>query len=182
MGGFEVMLNYRSTSPIRTVPLRFILDGSKQAELERLFKDRIVLIGNIDGSYKDYHLTPYSVTSARNASTPGVDIQAQMISQVISAGLDQRAVVWWWPQWGDALWVGLWALTSAGIGVWIHHSTSRYRGYYGAIALGLVLITLGGSCFVMVWQSGGWLPLVPSAIATTLAAPTIYITRRQFST
>ena len=180
-GGFEVMLNYRSTNTISTVPLRFILDGSKPAELEHLFKDRIVLIGNIDGSYKDYHLTPYSRTSARNASTPGVEIQAQMISQVISAGLDQRAVVWWWPQWGDALWVGLWALASAGIGVWIHRSRSRYRVYYGAIALGMLLVVLGGSCFVVLWQAGGWLPLVPSAIATTLAAPTIYVTKRQFS-
>ena len=177
------MLNYRATRTVNSVSLRSILDGSKHAELETLFKDRIVLLGNISkigGNYLDYHRTPYSMMGSSNALTPGVEIQAQMISQVISAGLDHRAVVWWWPQWGDALWVGAWTLAGGGIGMWVQRRKHRYRFYYGAIALSALLLVLGGSCFVILWQSGGWMPLVPSAIATTLAAPAVHMPGSQF--
>lgn len=60
-GGFEVLLNYYSSTPIAaSVPLREILSGSRDRELSQLVRDRVVLIGNIDPNFKDYHQTPYS--------------------------------------------------------------------------------------------------------------------------
>ena len=74
-----------------------------------LIRDRIVLIGTIENSYGDYHLTPYSAAYPSIQELSGVEIQAQMVSHIISAVLNQRPVVWWFPQWGDVLWVWAWS-------------------------------------------------------------------------
>ncbi|NER48134.1 MAG: CHASE2 domain-containing protein [Symploca sp. SIO1A3] len=169
-GGFEVLLNYRSLDRDRTasiarqVPLTEILDGSRDSELPSLVRNRIVLIGTIDSSYgDDYHLTPYSAGVQPIQEIPGVEIQAQMVSQIISAVLDQRPILWWWPQWGDVLWV--WGCSvMGGVLVWF----SRTRAIYLILAGGTALLTLYGLCFVFLWLKGLWLPLVPSVLAVVL--------------
>jgi CHASE2 domain-containing sensor protein len=89
---------------------------------------------------------------------PGVIAQAQMVSQILSAVKDGRALLWVWPLWGDILWVWSWSLVG-GVLAWRCRSTG-YLGVSGGAALGV----LYGFCFGLSTQSG-WVPLVPSALA-----------------
>ncbi|NEQ23370.1 MAG: CHASE2 domain-containing protein [Microcoleus sp. SIO2G3] len=166
LGGFEVLVNYRASDKLADkVPLKAILDGSHDAELSDLVRNRIVLIGTIDNSYgDDYHLTPYSALSQSLEEMPGVEVQAHMVSQIVSAVLDKRPLLWWLPQWGDVLWVWSWSCVG-GLLVWYLQSRRLYLILAGATAL----VSLYGLCFVFLWLKGLWLPLIPSGLALVIA-------------
>jgi CHASE2 domain-containing sensor protein len=156
--GHQVLLNYRFyRSPqnfARQVTLTQVLKGQLNPDA---VKDRIVLIGVSAASAKDYFFTPYSTDRTFNQQMPGVVVQAQMVSQIISAVLDQRPLLWVWPVWGEALWIWGWSLFG-GLLCWRFQLLLR---------LGLVvgtLFILYGLCFGLLIQ-GGWVPLVPSALA-----------------
>jgi CHASE2 domain-containing sensor protein len=162
--GFQILMNYRSSSP-EQVPLREILNGTTNERLAELVKDRIVLIG-VRGEKRDLHFTPYSIDRRQ---TPGVIVQAQMVSQILSVVLDGRLLMWWLPQWGEILWIGSWSLVG---GVLVLPWRSLiYRG----VALGIALGILAGSCYLLLLECG-WIPLVPSALGLIItgASVTVY--------
>jgi CHASE2 domain-containing sensor protein len=116
-----------------------------------------VLIGVTSrASVNDYAMTPVG-------EMPGVMIQAQMISQLTSAVMDRRLLIWWWPFWGDMLWVMGWAGVG-GIMVW-----AIQRPRIVILAGMIVLGALGWICYGLFVFQGGWVPLVPSAIALVTA-------------
>lgn len=164
--GYQVLLNYRSSDSVaEQVTLTDILSDSITAELPNLVKDRIVLIGTTAKSFKDYFPTPYSA-GQWSQEMPGVVIQAHMVSQILSAVLDRRPLLWWLPQWGETLWVWSWSLVG-GIIVWHFRSPLRL-----GLANGAALGTLYGFCFVLLLK-GGWVPLVPSAIALVVTGGSV---------
>ncbi|MGF1479096.1 MAG: CHASE2 domain-containing protein [Cyanophyceae cyanobacterium] len=171
--GWQMMLNYRS-APFKTVPLREILNNSKNSsQLNRLFEDRIVLIG-VAELKRDSHCTPYS-RGRMSLKTSGVLIHAQMISQMISAIEDGRSLLWWWSQWEETLWIGGWSLVG-GILVWL---TKADRALMQSLlrqggALLAAMITLTGCCWLLFLQ-GGWVPLIPAALASTTAGGLVFI-------
>ncbi|MEB3357299.1 MAG: CHASE2 domain-containing protein [Synechococcales bacterium] len=155
LGGYELMLNYRRTDRLAPqISLAEILTGARAADLPDLVTDRVVLIGTIDRSFGDYHFTPYGEQA-------GVVIQAQMVSQLLSAVLDQRPLIWWLPQWGDALWLWGWALLGGMLVRW-----GRSPWPSGAMLIGS-MAGMGGVSFV-VFLGGGWLPVVPTLLAIAL--------------
>lgn len=151
LGGYEVLLNYRAAQPIaRQISLTKILNGSMDGELAALVRDRIVLIGTIAPTFRDYHLTPYGEKS-------GVEIHAHMVSQILSAVLDGRPIFWYLPQWGDALWIWAWGMVAGIVGLSV---ASRIR----LILAGVVVAgALYGCCFLILLQAG-WVPLIPAAL------------------
>jgi CHASE2 domain-containing sensor protein len=160
-GGHQVLLNYR--------PFHSLQDIAAQVTLTDILHDRItptqelqgrlVLIGVTDPSFGDYWSTPYSaVQETAPQQIPGVFLQAQMVSQLLSAVLDGRPLLWVWPQWGEALWIWGWALVG-GLLTWRCRSPLRL-----GITVGATLSTLYGLCFALLTH-GGWVPLVPSALA-----------------
>ncbi|MEO1619890.1 MAG: CHASE2 domain-containing protein, partial [Cyanobacteria bacterium J06632_3] len=147
--GNQILLNYRAlTEPkeiAAQVPLQKLLLGEVNGESLR---DRIVLIG-ITATSGDYWATPYE---AKNR-TPGVYLQAQMTSQLLSAVLDGRAVMWVWPPWGDAAGIAITAIIG-----------SLFARRWRFPMLGLVFLLWAAGLFVIAWVAlamGGWLPLVP---------------------
>ena len=154
--GHQVLLNYRSSNPIaQQVTLTDVLTDSIDSNW---IKDRIVLIGVTAPSVKDYFYTPYSDGQQQNQKIPGVLIQAQMVSQILSAVLEQRSLLWIWSPWGDTVWVWAWCVVGGTL-AW----RCRSRLHLG-LAGGGALITLYGFCFSILMQ-GGWVPLVPAALA-----------------
>jgi CHASE2 domain-containing sensor protein len=166
VAGYQTLINYRTTNP-QQVSLQAILDGSFDQQLSALVRDRIILIGVADA--KDLHLTPYtSRTSSQKAS--GVIIHAQMISQIISAVLDERPLIWWLPEWAEGIWITGWSVL-AGILTWQWYriKVSLKRPYLSfGLTLGGALGSLYVLCFIGL-LNGGWLPLVPSVL-TLLAS------------
>ncbi len=152
LGGYNIWLNYRATENIAPqISLADLLSGKTDAKLPELVRDRVVLIGTTARSFKDYHQTPLGEMA-------GVEAQAHMVSQILSAVLDGRPLLWYLPQWGDALWVGAWAMVGATLALQLR--SRWHRGVAGCGAVGC----LYGVCFLLLLK-GGWLPLVPSALA-----------------
>lgn len=161
--GYQVLLNYRSLrSPqniAQQVSLRDVLSDQINPELASLVKDRIVLIGITAPSTVDYWKTPYSAKALPNQKQiPGVFVQAHMVSHILSAVLDRRPLLWWWPTWVEALWVWVWSLVGGTLAWRVRQPLGL--GLAGATSLGVLF----GVCFG-IFTLAGWVPLVPSALA-----------------
>ncbi|AOY79343.1 CHASE2 domain-containing protein [Moorena producens JHB] len=163
--GYQILLNYRAKNPEK-VNLQDLLKGKLDSQLPQLVKDKIVLIG-VGKDSKDVHLTPYTKGPWPD-KIPGVMVQAQMTSQIISAVLNQRPLIWWLPQWGEMLWIASCSLVG-GLLVWRLHSPS-YLGV--AVFVGISL--LSGVCYGLLLQ-GGWIPFIPSALALVATSGSIVV-------
>lgn len=153
--GSQVLLNYRSPSPQKIasqVTLSEVLNGQINP---KAVKNRIILIGVTANSMGDIWSTPYG--AGVSEKMPGVFIQAQMLSQILSAVLDKRSLLWVWSQWIEVLWIWGWSLIG-GILALTFHSLTRLGLTFG-IAGGI----LWGLCLFLLIQ-GGWIPLVPSML------------------
>jgi CHASE2 domain-containing sensor protein len=161
--GYQLFLNYRSyrNSPIEIAPvvtLAEILAGRVKPEI---IKDRIVLIGVTSQSTHDYIPTPYSTQHGVYQEMPGVIVQAQMVSQLLSAVKDGRALLSVWPIWGDVLWILGWS----GVGAAIAGGCGSKR--YSVLVFGITLLGLSGLSLWLFIQ-GIWVPVVPAALTLTL--------------
>lgn len=170
--GHQIMLNYRyyrsAQSFAPQVTLAQVLNGQINAAA---VKDKVILIGVTAPSAKDYFLTPYSSSNEFNQRIPGVIIQAQMVSQILSTVLDGRTLLWDLPEWGEFLWIWLWSIIGA-------IATSRQQL---AIRLGILifsLVALYGLCFGC-FLIGGWIPLISAALALICTSVSVAFYRNQ---
>lgn len=158
--GHQILLNYRATPQIaEKITLTNVLNG--QLNPNRV-KNRIVLIGTTAPSFNDHRWrTPSSGGQDTVQTMTGIEIQAQMVSQILSAVLDHRSLIWWWSQPMEILWIGGWSLVG---GILAYHSRSLL-GFLirGGVATGI----LYGSGWVLFLQ-GGWIPIVPAALALVM--------------
>jgi len=159
--GYQIMLNYQAaTMAVPQVSLTDVLSGDVGAAQIR---DRIVLVGATTPEAKDEFYTPFSGGLRDSQKMAGVVVHAQSVSQMLRAVLDDRPLLWSWPTWGEVLWIVLWGL-GGGLFAWY----IRRPVTYGAVAIAL-LGGLYGLCFVVLLQ-GGWIPIVPAALALGFAS------------
>ncbi|MBH8574932.1 CHASE2 domain-containing protein [Nostocaceae cyanobacterium CENA369] len=162
--GYQILLNYRSLKSVEKiaeqVSLRDVLDEKIPLESVQLLKDRIVMIGlSAPTNTNDYWKTPFSSDAKlKQKQTPGVFVQAQMLSQILSAVLDRRPLLWWWSGWVEALWIWGWSLLG-GITAW-YYSKPLHLG----VAVIITLLTVFGLCF-SIFALAGWVPFIPSVLA-----------------
>ncbi|NET51967.1 MAG: CHASE2 domain-containing protein [Merismopedia sp. SIO2A8] len=154
--GHQILLNYRATDHIaETATLQEVF--SEQFDLQRI-QDRIVLIGVVAPTFSDHDwFTPYSRGGRNPRRMSGVEIQAHMTSQIISAVLDGRPLLWTWPEAIETLWIGIWTVTT---GVIIIQLRSPH---YVPLVVGIMVLSLGGLCWVFICYAG-WIPFVPAAL------------------
>jgi CHASE2 domain-containing sensor protein len=154
--GYQILLNYRSHRQIaHQVTVTDVLSGKVKPDL---VKDRIVLIGSTAPSLKDVFNTPFTTGKSDNTGKmTGVEIHAQIISQILSAVLNNERLFWFLPGWAEVIWIGGWSVVG-GFLAW------RIRHPFG---LGLAEITsiavLFGTSFVIFTQAG-WFPIVSPAL------------------
>ena len=168
--GRQILLNYRSLpSPkqiAHTVSVGDLLNERIPPNTKSELKHRIVLVGVTSpiNTSADYWLTPYSASQrSHEKKIPGLFIQAHMVSQLLSAVLDNRPLLWVWSVWGEALWIWGWSVVG-GVLACLLHQPRRL-----VISTGLALGTLYGVGYLFILQ-GGWMPLIPSAIVLVLTA------------
>jgi CHASE2 domain-containing sensor protein len=159
----QIVLNYRAMKdPNDIAPpekMATLLAGEIPADK---IKGRIVLIGTTAQSYNDYHPTPYRTADSYVLEIPGIVLQAQMVSQLISAVEDKRPLIQIGTGWMDALWIWSWAVGGGLLVVWLH----RRPAYLGlATGLGIGILS-GGSLMLLV--NGYWVALIPAAIAIVI--------------
>ncbi|MCC5636566.1 CHASE2 domain-containing protein [Nostoc sp. CHAB 5844] len=161
--GLQILLNYRASATIaRTVTLQEIL--SPQFNLA-LVKNRIVIIGTTAPSFNDNRwYTPYSRQLGRIQTTTGIEIQAHMVSQLLSAVLDKRSLLWYLPKPLEILWISIWTC-AGGFIVW-----QPYFPKYNALKVSLLIAVLYGSCFWLLALLGAWFPLLPPILAVIITS------------
>jgi CHASE2 domain-containing sensor protein len=173
--GCQILLNYRANQEraevmFSTYDLESVLNG---VPLES-FRDRIILIGTARAESQDFWTTPFGGGSK---AMSGVDLQAQMISQLLDIASGKfPALIWVLPQWGEALWILAWSLLGAGLGWWWRLPQRLII----AVSIGCVLLYI--SC-VGVFIINGWLPLLSASLSlvTTSAAVWGWTFRRSLS-
>jgi CHASE2 domain-containing sensor protein len=159
-GGSQILINYRS-SDIERIRLSDLL--KKSYPIDKL-KNKILLIGATHGEFdKDEFKTP----DEQKASP--VYIQAQMTSQILSAVLDGRPLLFFWSLWADILWVSGWSLVS-GISVWFWR-----KPQYQVIAVGSSSIILYAVGCGFLFLQGAVVPIVPTFIAIVLCGGMVNI-------
>ncbi len=160
--GFQTMLRYRSQD---NVARRLTLNDLLDKKFNPLWiQDKVVLLGVTAPSLKDVILTPYSASiDSSNYQMPGVEVHAQIVSQILTSVLDDEAVMGFLPDTGEWVWVWAWALAGGVVGWCLKHPISL--GLVGLLGMAAV----GGSGALLL-SSGLWVPTALPAIAFTLTS------------
>jgi CHASE2 domain-containing sensor protein len=165
--GYQVLLNYRSfKSPLKAIEQITLKDAIKGAIDPNKVKNRIVLIGITNQSAGDYFPTPYA--TSQKQQIPGVIIHAQMVSQILSAVLDGRTLLWVWPVWGEVLWIFYWSIFG-GIIAW------RIRNYWLLGLVGIAVIVVISAISFMMLLKGIWIPLIPAVITLVVTGTNLVL-------
>lgn len=177
LGGYQILMDWHGpSSRFQQISLSDVLAGNVSADLMR---DRIVYIGSIAISTKDFFPTPYSGgLRPQDAPMPGVFVHANITSYLLDSALGQRTLLtgWTWEyQW---MWIIVWTLLGA-LGTWYvetynHQENRQQRWFLTAPAVTGVSLTLMLVGSYGVFLLGLILPVMPpmtalvaSAIATT---------------
>lgn len=159
-GGYQILLNYRSGDRLaRSVTITDVLQNRVDASW---IKDRIVLIGITAPSLKDVFYTPYSTGQTRLEITAGLLVHGQIVSQLLSTVLDERPLFWYWPEWGEGLWIWGWALVGGILVRGVRHPLHLVLAASGAVGL-----LIGTSAFLFL--GSGWIPVVAPILGLIIA-------------
>ncbi|MCS6813308.1 MAG: CHASE2 domain-containing protein [Cyanobacteria bacterium] len=158
-GGYQIMLTYRGWrhvpgdrhSPFPIVPVSDVLDNKVD---DGLMHDRIVLIGSIAESLKDFFATPFS----QGPASTGVEIHAELVSQILSAALEGKPLFQFWPDPLEYLWIAGWASIGAILG-WV------LRGPFWSLLAVLIAVVALASEAYLAFLAKWWIPLVPPMVA-----------------
>ncbi len=124
-----------------------------------------MLIGATAASLNDIFYTPYT-SPQMPEPTAGVEIQANLTSQVISTVMDRRPLIRSWSESSEVLWLLGWATIGAAVS-WVLRSPPR---------VGFSILLLGGAvvggCF-LIFLNGWWIPVVPALLGMVASAVVI---------
>jgi CHASE2 domain-containing sensor protein len=167
--GYQILINYRSRSKVANqVKLTDVLEGKIN---QNLVKDKIVLIGYTTETVKDFFYTPYSAGKDKNQFMPGIVTHAQVVSQILSAVLDDRPLFWFWPEWVEILWISGWSILGGTLAWRITHPTRLILTFVAM--LGVCCITSLG-----IFWLGGWVPMATPALALVVTGGSIVLADR----
>jgi adenylate cyclase len=181
--GYQVLMNFRGPrGSFATVSMQDVLEGQVPANF---FRDRIVLIGGITESLRDLFYTPYSSQFNQiSPPTPGVELHAQLTSQILSSALQGRSSIKTLAEWQEWLWISSWSLLGAAL-VWYQRtgrkppatladptSTQNAASWQSLYIVLSILVAGGGvmgisyAAFLASW----WVPVMPPLLALSGSA------------
>jgi adenylate cyclase len=169
--GYQLLLNLRaSPQSFRRVSMRQVIDGTLPPDL---MKDRIVLIGAMLPGNSDSFFTAYSSAFSPNAKPMyGVELHAHVASQIISAVLDKRPLIYVFPDWVEVALMYLFA--NLGALIYLKGAADLPKAGLTFSAVGGVVV---GSYLLGIY--GWWFPAVPTAMAIVGAAAAMSIFNAQ---
>lgn len=163
--GYQILLNYRtvclnnSCSPKNLAKIVTVADVLKNDFLQNnhQLNKQIVLIGITDSTFPDGWYTPFS--SGGNGQIPGVIIQAQMLSQILSAVEDKRPLLTVWSIWQEMVWIFAWSLLGGILAQTFHKRKKLILS--GVITFVGLLI----SCYLLFIYPMIWVPFLPPTLS-----------------
>lgn len=168
--GYQLLLDYRDRDRLaQQITLTQLLQGTFDPTWVR---NKIVLIGTTAPSTKDYFHTPYSAAEPETPWMAGVEIHAQMLSQLLTAVLDQRPLTGDWSDWAEVIWIASWAVVGGSLAWVIRHPIVS-----GLVGIGAMTLLLTSSYVLFLHHR--WVPVVAPAIALATSATAIVTHRAQ---
>ncbi|MEQ8959449.1 MAG: adenylate/guanylate cyclase domain-containing protein [Coleofasciculus sp. C2-GNP5-27] len=173
-GGFQILCNFRNLRQgFQRISLTDVLEGRISKDWGRdaasaTLAGRIVLIGVTAESAADHFFTPYS-RGLVNQST-GVEIHADVVSQILSAALEGRPLIQVWSEPWEILWIVAWTVVGA-ILTWRQRYRGGVTGRSPVKVVSLILVggSLVGGCY-WAFLLGWWIPVIPPILGLTGSA------------
>ena len=167
-GGYQVLSNFpnhvcrgkEKCDVFETVSMTEVLENRVPSGL---MHDRVVLIGSTAASLKDDFFTPYSNSVTR---PQGVEIHADIASQILRAAIDGRSPIQMWPEPLEWLWILLWSGVGASLSLWL---LRIHWKVVGILLAGACLVVGSYLAFLYSW----WIPVVPPLLAAIGSASAI---------
>lgn len=184
-GGYQILLNFRGPNhSFSSISISDVLDNKIP---ENIMHNRIVLIGSQAESLNDRFYTPYSkdilptifATQTSPPKTDGVEIVANVASQILSSVLDNRPLIIPWREPEKTLLI----IFAAGLGTtlaWIYRPkkmTAKNQTIYwikivlSIVSIAIILFVGGYYAFLNGW----WIPVVSPLLALVLSISIILV-------
>ena len=178
--GYQILVNYRGPNRhFQTVSMTEVLEDKLPPDWGR---DRIILIGKVGVSFNDLFFTPYS-GQLLGLSEPmsGVEVHANITSQIISAAIDGRPLIKTWSESWEWLWIFFWSGVGAAL-TWKFRYLGKKKSNTFKFKMATSLILAGSAllgCTYGAFMQGWWIPIVPPflALGGSAIAVTAYIAR-----
>lgn len=155
-GGYQILADWRG--PAGTIPVIWWRDVVRGRVPASQLSGRILVIGAMTESLKDYAYTPYSNQGPASAQPVfGAELQAQAIEQLLASAIEGRSPIRTWPEAIEQLWILLWIGCGA-----IAVKRSRSIGQ-ATLHLGLMVLSVGGLMAPSLWW-GWWIPSAPAIL------------------
>lgn len=170
---FQTIINYRQVHPsFHTIRFRDILDDSSEV-LQRKIRDKVVLIGYTAITKRDFIKTSVVPTNELNGTIYGVEYHAHVISQLISATLDNRSFI----QPVSPIVEYLWILSISFLSLVIfYHTPKLLEQWQLTICVLIALIILIYAFMFFALLIGWWIPVGATSVSlAAISAVAIYI-------
>lgn len=163
--GYQIISNFPKPScttcqpeswGFRKVSLRDVLADNVP---DNWIRGKVVLIGSTAPSLQDYVQTPYSSQLMGSAQpSAGVELQAFFISELISAVLNDRALIKVWSNSFEWLWIIICAYLGAVCRWQIKNTNASFATIF------ILCLVLTASAFI-IFLDGWWIPIVPGLLS-----------------
>ena len=158
VGGYQILANFRRLQGgIPKISLTDVLDNKIPPDF---MQGKIVLIGTVAESLKDNFRTPYTTTP--NTVWSGVELHANLTSQILSAALEGRQPLRGVPEPLEWLWILFWSSIGTALG-WRVKSLRT-----SIILIPLLSVSLVGSAYLSFLV--GWWVVVTSPFLAFVGA------------
>jgi diguanylate cyclase (GGDEF)-like protein len=169
-GGYQMLLNPRvNRNMFRLIAAADVLSGKVPPQALR---DRLVIVGST-ASDSDLFFTSYSsVAGTSPVAMSGLELHANIASQIISAVLDRRPLLRSLPKWLE------WGFI-IGLGYGSAWISAQRLSNFSKLALGLLLlggVTLASYTAILF---GWWVPMVPIVCAIVIAGAVMMMVQTQ---
>ncbi len=175
-GGYQILLNnYRARGSFNHISVQEILLNNFNPNL---LTGKIILVGTTAESGNDFVNTPYSIDLFQNfLPTPGVEIHAQLVSEIITSVLDKRPLLKTWAEPWEYLWITLWAFAGATLVCKCKFFKFTIKNINFQIKK-IKLFALAFTCLIIgtyiAFLNAWWIPVVPAILAFSGSA--IFVT------
>ena len=150
--GYQMMIRYRGKPrSFQHIQFSDVLEGRIAPEQ---FRDRVVLIGVTAESLKDSYPTPVTV---EEEVMYGVEIHANIVSQLISATLDDRKFIQVWSNDLENLWIIVWTVIGGLLAAFI---PNVFKNISLLTLLSIILVSTSYFAFAQAL----WIPILPSLL------------------
>lgn len=158
-GGVQGLVNFRSSQPrFRTLSLSDIKTGKFNPSWIR---SHIIIIGITSPGVDIKNIAAIAGNNPASGLVYGVEFQAHVVSQIVSAVLDGRPLLRVWSDGWEYLWIVGWGILGLGF------ARLTQSPLKNLLAVGVASVSLVGCSFILL-IGGWWIPVVPATVVLVL--------------